>query len=236
MSKKRILVVEDERDMAELIALRLGREGYKVEHAYDGPEGLSKIRSERPDLVLLDIFLPRMSGIEVLREVRQDPRVSLTPIILVTAKGEETDVIVGLQLGADDYIAKPFNSSLLLARMEALLRRGPQASASGKGPMVLGEILIDPDRYLVEVSGKSVALTPTEFRLLLALATARGRILTRSQLIDQSIGADAVVTDRTIDVHLTALRRKLGEVRHYLKTVRGIGYRLSKEIETNEGA
>lgn len=227
--KKRVLVVEDERDMAELIALRLTSEGYEVQHAYDGQEALVKIRSGKPDLILLDIFLPKLSGIEVLREVRQDPRISLTPVILVTAKGEETDVIVGLQLGADDYVPKPFNSLLLLARMDAVLRRSVQSSASSKGLVQVGDLLIDQERYLVQVSGDAVALTPTEFRLLLSLAVARGRILTRSQLIDQSIGPDAVVTDRTIDVHMTALRRKLGEARNYLKTVRGIGYRLSTE-------
>lgn len=228
MSKKRILVVEDERDMAELIALRLSSEGYAVERSYDGQDALSRIRANRPDLVLLDIFLPKMSGIQVLREVRQDPRVSQTPVILVTAKGDETDVIVGLQLGADDYIPKPFNSSLLLARMEAVLRRSVQSDL-GKGSIHVGDLFVDQERYTVEVERNPVALTPTEFRLLLALAAARGRILTRNQLVDESIGPDAVVTDRTIDVHITALRRKLGAARTYLKTVRGIGYRLSAE-------
>ena len=229
MSRKRVLIVEDERDMAELIALRLTDEGYLIEHAYDGQEGLAKIRADKPDLVLLDIFLPKMSGIEVLREVRQDPRVRLTPVIIVTARGEETDVIVGLQLGADDYVPKPFNSSLLLARMDAVLRRAAQAPAAGKGPVQCGKILIDQDRYIVEVGGKDIAVTPTEFRILLSLISARGRLLTRSQLIDQSIGQDAVVTDRTIDVHMTSLRRKLGKARDYLITVRGIGYRLSMD-------
>jgi len=231
MSKKRILVVEDERDMAELIALRLSRAGYAVEHAYDGQDGLARIRSSKPDLVLLDIFLPRMSGIDVLKEVRQDPRTSTVPVIIVTARGEETDVIVGLQLGADDYIPKPFNSSLLLARIEAVLRRSSQSPSSGKGPLTVGEVVVDPERYVVEVAGKPVALTPTEFRLLMALASAKGRILTRNQLIDQGISPDAVVSDRTIDVHLTAMRRKLGKARDYIKTIRGIGYRFSVESD-----
>ncbi|MFB3890720.1 MAG: response regulator transcription factor [Phycisphaerae bacterium] len=229
MSKKRVLVIEDERDMAELIATRLKREGYVIEHAYDGQDGLAKIRAGRPDLVLLDIFLPKMSGIDVLREVRQDPRTSLTPVIIVTAKGDETDVIVGLQLGADDYIAKPFNMSLLTARMDAVLRRTARGEPTGKGPMLVGQIMVDPDRYVVEVDGHPAALTPTEFRILLALASARGRILTRNQLIDQTLGPDAVVTDRTIDVHLTSMRRKLGKARDCIKTVRGIGYRLSAD-------
>lgn len=215
--------------MADLIALRLRKEGYIVDVAYDGEEALQKIRGAAPDLVLMDLMMPRMSGTEALRELRADPRTRGIPVVILTAKSEESDQVVGLQLGADDYVPKPFNSSLLLARMDAVLRRAAQAPAAGKGPVQCGKILIDQDRYIVEVGGKDIAVTPTEFRILLSLISARGRILTRSQLIDQSIGQDAVVTDRTIDVHMTSLRRKLGKARDYLITVRGIGYRLSMD-------
>lgn len=229
MSKKHVIVVEDERDMADLIALRLKREGFLVDVAYDGQEAIGKIKSDSPDLVLLDLMMPKMSGTEVLREMRSDPRTSAIPVVVLTAKSEESDVVVGLQLGADDYVTKPFSMSVLIARISAVLRRAGATGAAGRGPMEVGAITIDTDRHMVQVSGQPVSLTRTEFRLLLALAAARGRVLTRNQLIDQTIGLDAVVTDRTIDVHLTALRRKLGDARECIKTVRGIGYRLALE-------
>ena len=229
MSKKRLLIVEDERDMADLVALRLKREGYLVVVAYDGADGLDRIRSEPPDLVLLDIMLPHLSGTDVLREARQDPRTAAVPIILMTAKGEESDVVVGLTLGADDYIPKPFSLSVLVARVAAVLRRSTALRESGHGPLKAGPITVDPERHVAEVGGKPLALTLTEFKLLAALMAARGRVLTRNQLIDAGMGLHAIVTDRTIDVHLTALRRKLGKARHVIETVRGIGYRLGPE-------
>lgn len=228
MSKKSVIVVEDERDMAELIGLRLRREGYQVDLAHDGEEALAKIRSAAPDLVVLDIMMPRMSGTEVLRELRNDPRTRGIPVVMLTAKGEESDQIVGLQLGADDYITKPFSMSVLAARLSAVLRRGAAGGEGGK-VLAIGPVRIDPEQHRVEVDGRGVTLTRTEFRLLLALAAARGRVLSRNQLIDQTLGLDAVVTDRTIDVHLTALRRKLGKARDLIQTVRGTGYRMSLE-------
>ena len=217
--------------MADLIALRLRKEGYIVDVAYDGEEALQKIRGAAPDLVLMDLMMPRMSGTEALRELRADPRTRGIPVVILTAKSEESDQVVGLQLGADDYITKPFSMSVLSARVAAVLRRSAAATDGGR-IVEVGPVRIDPERHQAEVAGKSVSLTRTEFRLLLALAAARGRVLSRNQLIDQTIGLDAVVTDRTIDVHLTSLRRKLGKARELIETVRGIGYRMS--TETNE--
>ena len=230
MSKKRIVIVEDEKDMADLVARRLTREGYAVETASDGSAGLDKVRSRLPDLALVDIMLPRMSGLDLLSELRKEPRTSNIPVVIMTARGEESDVVVGLTLGADDYVVKPFSLSVLVARVAAVLRRAA-AETPDKGVLKIGPISIDTDRHIVKVEGWIVALTLTEFRLLVALASARGRVLTRNQLIDRAMGVNTVVTDRTIDVHLTSLRKKLGEARDYLHTVRGIGYRLLSEEE-----
>jgi DNA-binding response OmpR family regulator len=234
MSKKRILIIEDELDMAELIAMRLKKEGYAVDVAHDGAEGLKQAQASPPDLILLDLMLPGMSGTDVAQQIRNDPRTSSVPIIMATAKSEESDVVVGLHLGADDYVTKPFSMSVLAARVGAVLRRSGSNGGNGKGHIKVGPIRIDRDRHEVNVDGEQVKLTLTEFRLLAALAAARGRVLTRNQLIDQAIGMDAVVTDRTIDVHLTSLRRKLGDGRKYLKTVRGVGYRMAVDADETQ--
>ena len=231
MSQKRIAVVEDERDMAELIAMRLQRDGYAVEKIHDGLEAAEQLRAKPPDLILLDIMLPGMSGIDLVTELRNDPRTAEIPVIMLTAKSEDSDIIVGLKLGADDYVTKPFSMSVLLARIDSLLRRSHAPRSSMKGILTAGPVRIDQQRHRVEVDGKPAGLTLTEFRLLVALVAARGRVLTRSRLIDQAIGMDAIVTDRTIDVHMTALRRKLGEARKLIRTVRGLGYRLVTETD-----
>jgi DNA-binding response OmpR family regulator len=227
MSKKRIIIVEDEPDMAELVALRLKREGYLVETCRNGADGWKMIQADPPDFVLLDIMLPGMTGLDILQHMRKDPRITGTPVILLTAKGEESDVVVGLQFGADDYITKPFSLSVLTARVAAVLRRSQTSAPSDKTPFIAGPIAIDLQRHRVEVNGKEIPLTLTEFKLLVALASAHGRVLTRNQLIDQAVGLDAIVTDRTIDVHLTSLRRKLGGTRRLIETVRGVGYRFT---------
>lgn len=229
MSKKRLIIVEDERDMADLVAARLRREGYVVDLAYDGEEGLEMIRADPPDLALVDIMMPRLSGTELVTELRQDPRTAAVPVIMMTAKSEESDVVVGLRLGADDYVTKPFSMSVLVARVAAVLRRAAAGRQAGEGRVRTGPITIDTDRHIVEVGGRAVALTLTEFRLLTALMAARGRVLSRNQLIDQAMGINAIVTDRTIDVHMTALRRKLGKARACVETVRGVGYRMAVE-------
>ncbi len=230
MAKERILVVEDERDLADLVAMRLTREGYAAEVVGDGGEALARIRAKRPDLVVLDIMLPGMQGTEVAAALRDDPSTADLPILMLTAKGEDADVVLGLHVGADDYVTKPFSMSVLMARIAALLRR----SSAGEGPadadvLTLAEIQIDRGRHRVSVSGEPIALTLTEFRLLEALTGARGRVLSRDQLMDKALGVDVIVTDRTIDVHVTNLRRKLGPAKRHIQTVRGLGYRIREQ-------
>ena len=228
MPAKRVFIVEDEPDMAELVAMRLKKEHYKVEVARDGADALERIRAAVPDLVLLDIMLPGLSGMDVLKELRADPRTAGVPVVMLTARTEDSDIVVGLQLGADDYVTKPFSMSVLVARVAAVLRRAAAVEV-GTGVLTAGPIRINQDTCRVEVDGEAVSLTRTEFRLLSAIVAARGRVLTRNQLIDRAISPDAVVTDRTIDVHLAALRRKLGPARTHIQTVRGVGYRLAGE-------
>ncbi|MBI5724163.1 MAG: response regulator transcription factor [Planctomycetes bacterium] len=224
-AKKSIIIVEDERDMADLVAARLRREGYKVALTYDGIAGLELIRSQPPDLVLLDIMLPGMDGIDIAKTLRDDPRTAGIPIIMLTAKSEESDIVVGLKFGADDYVTKPFSMSVLTARIDAIFRRILSQGDSDKAMLKTGPLLIDLQRYVVKVDNKPLALTTTEFKLLAALVAAKGRVLTRSQLMDHAIGLTAVVNDRTMDVHITTLRRKLGKARDYVQTVRGVGYK-----------
>lgn len=230
MATKRIIVVEDERDMADLIAMQLQGEGYHVEIAGDGPQSLEALEKGPCDLMLLDLMLPQVSGLEVLREVRKNPQTRPLPVIIITAKSAEADVVAGFELGADDYVTKPFSLSVLSARVAAVMRRSMDVP---HGAMTLGLVHVDSDKHNAQVSGQDLTLTKTEFRLLSALMAAGGRVLTRTQLVGQTIGLDAVVTERTIDVHLTALRRKLGGARDYIKTVRGVGYRMvAEEDET----
>jgi len=225
------MIVEDERDMAELVAMRLRREHYDVDVAHDGLEALRTIRSDSPDLVLLDLMLPNMSGTEVATELRKDPRTANLPIIMLTAKSEESDIVVGLHIGADDYVTKPFSMEVLLARITAVLRRAEQLDVKERDILQAGPISMDTGRHHVTIDGVPIALTLTEFRLLAAIITAAGRTLTRDQLIDKAIGRDVIVTDRTIDVHVTSLRRKLGQARNYVETVRGVGYRLARRSD-----
>jgi len=226
MASKSILVIEDETDIREMLALRLKKERFDVLEASEGMTGLKKALEEQPDLVLLDLMLPFTSGLDILRKLRDNRKTAQVPIIIVSAKGEESDVVVGLELGADDYVTKPFNMSILLARINTLLRRF-QTAESPQKIVSAGPLEIDTDRFLVTVDGEPVSLTRTEFGILYALATGKGRVFTRNQLIDEAIGSDADVFDRTIDVHVTSLRGKLGTARELIKTVRGVGYRFS---------
>jgi two-component system phosphate regulon response regulator PhoB len=235
MSRKRILVVEDEADMAELVSMRLRREGYLVTVVHDGPNALQALRSEPPDLAIVDIMLPGIWGTDLVKEMRRDPRAAAVPVIMMTAKGEESDIVGGLGLGADDYVTKPFSMSVLVARVAAVLRRAAALREGIQGTLRVGRITIDPQRHVFAVDGQPVPLTLTESRLLTALAAARGKVLTRNQLIDQVMGLSTVVTDRTIDVHLASLRRKLGAARKAIQTVRGVGYRLAADERQNHG-
>lgn len=226
MPPKRILIIEDETDILDMISLRLRKEKFEPLEATNGATGLTIVREKKPDLVLLDLMLPVMNGLDVLRKLRESSATANVPVIIVSAKGDDSDIVLGLELGADDYVTKPFNMPVLLARINALLRRSnPEDDASDI--LCIGPIRIDPERFSVSVEDEPISLTRTEFGILNALARSRGRVLTRNQLIDHAIGSDAIVTDRTIDVHLTSLRGKLGSAREMIETVRGIGYRMS---------
>jgi two-component system phosphate regulon response regulator PhoB len=221
---KRVLVVEDERDLAEMLVYNLERAGYAATAVFDGRAALDAIFRDHPDLVVLDWMLPEIQGTEVASRVRTNPSTASIPIIFLTARGDDVDQIVGLSLGADDYVTKPFSVKVLLARVEALLRRAGEPAAGG-GPLRLGPIAVDPDTHEVKVDGHLVPLTLTEFRLLAALIQADGRVLSRARLIARAMGPGITVTERTIDVHMTAIRRKLGDAGRLIHTVRGVGYR-----------
>jgi two-component system, OmpR family, phosphate regulon response regulator PhoB len=223
MASTRILVVEDERGLTEVLVYNLQREGYETVVAYDGQEGLRKAQTLLPDLIILDLMLPVLKGEEVLRELKAGERTRDIPVIILTARTEEMDQIVGFSLGCDDYVTKPFSPKVLIQRIKALQRR-----IEGKtDPVDVVEYLdvrIDRVRHRTFVSGRELELTPTEFRLLECLLRQPGRAFTRHQLMDAAIGEGAVVLERTIDVHIKTLRRKLGDA-DLIETVRGVGYR-----------
>lgn len=225
--QKRILVVDDADDLVELLQYNLVRAGFAVRTASNGRSALEQIAREIPDLVVLDLMMPGMSGNEVLRRLRSEEATAALPVIILTAKGEETDQIVGLTLGADDYVTKPYSIQVLMARIDAVLRRtdkpGPETPALP--PLRLGALELNLQTYEAQLEGEPVTLTLTEFRLLSALLEARGSVLTRANLMTRAMGPGILVTERTIDVHVTAIRRKLGKHAAMLRTVRGVGYR-----------
>lgn len=235
MAEKSILVVEDEADLAELICFHLEQEGYRPRKQFDGSAALAEIQRNPPDLVLLDRMLPRTSGDEVALRLKRDPRTASIPIIMLTAKSEEADQLVGFALGADDYIGKPFSMKLLLARVSAVLRRN-ESAAQSEECIICGPIKLDRGRHEVTVDNQPVSLTATEFRLLGALINARGRVLDRNQLIDITLGSSVAVTNRTIDVHIAALRKKLGSAAAWVQTVRGVGYTLREPHDDRKEA
>lgn len=221
---KTILIVEDESDIRDMLRLRLKKEGFEVLTADNGQHALGVFDEGRPDLVILDLMLPFLGGMEVLRAIRKTQQ---TPVLILSAKGEESDVIVGLELGADDYVVKPFSMPVLVARIHALLRRGQDSSSESEEKTgVIGPLRIDRKRFEAKLDDRPLHLTRTEFLLLATLVEAQGRVLTRNQLIDRAMGAETIVTDRTVDVHLTSLRGKLGTARDLIETVRGVGYRM----------
>jgi two-component system phosphate regulon response regulator PhoB len=229
VAKGLVLIVEDESDIAELIDFHLTREGYSTRITASGREALDLVRREKPNLVMLDIMLPDLDGLEVCRRVKQDPALGDTPIVMVSARGEESDVVVGLELGADDYITKPFSPRVLLARTKAVLRRRQPQSAAGLIRLAAGEISIDPDKHIVRIGGQTVDLTLTEYRLLEYLASRPGFVRTRDQIVSAVRGEGTVLSSRAIDVHVASLRRKLGEMGSIIETVRGVGYRITDE-------
>ncbi|MFQ5956876.1 MAG: response regulator [Candidatus Brocadiales bacterium] len=224
MPKKDILVIEDEKDLVELIQYNLEKEGFRVMYAYDGEGGLQMARSKHPSLVLLDLMLPRLDGLEVCRRLKQDPKTAGIPVIILSVKDSEADIVTGLELGVDDYVTKPFSPRILTSRVRAVLRRS-EREAGPKKLIKIDGIVIDTSRHEVSLDGKNVPLTITEFNLLHYMAERPGRVLTRDQLMSGVLGEDSVVIDRTIDVHVASLRKKLGRYAPYVVTVRGLGYK-----------
>ena len=224
MAKPRILLIEDERGLTDVLSYNLNREGYETLVAHDGQEGLRKAQMQLPDMVLLDIMLPGIDGLEVARQLRAGKQTSHIPILMLTAKSEEMDQIVGFTVGADDYVTKPFSVKVLLQRIRALQRRGDQTPQSGDLLEHIG-VTIDKIKHRACVDGVELELTPTEFRLLECMLRQPGRAFTRTQLMDSAIEEGALVLERTIDVHIKSLRRKLGKACDFIETVRGVGYR-----------
>jgi two-component system phosphate regulon response regulator PhoB len=229
MAKEHILVVDDEADIRKLVEYNLAKEGYKVACAATGEEALKKARAGVPGLIILDLMLPGVDGLEVCRLLKSDAKTQRIPIVMLTAKGEESDIVAGLELGAADYVTKPFSPRVLVARVRAVLRRGAAKPVDESAAITLGGLAIHPGRHEVLVKGKAADLTATEFRILHFLARRPGWVFTRYQIVDAARGADAAVTDRSVDVHIVSLRRKLGPSGSQIETVRGVGYRFKDE-------
>lgn len=228
MSGERVLIVEDEEDIAELLEYNLQRHGYAPTSVYTGEDGLNEAREAKPDLILLDLMLPGLSGLDVCRGLKSDPATANIPVIMLTAKGEEEDIVAGFDAGADDYVTKPFRPKVLLARVKAVLRRGAARKVTQEDSLEIENISIHPGRHEVTVNDQPVDLTRTEFRILHFLASRPGWVFTRSQIVRSVHGDDYPVTGRSVDVQIAALRRKLGEAGPMIQTVRGIGYKMGE--------
>ncbi|MBM3194211.1 MAG: response regulator transcription factor [Chlamydiae bacterium] len=226
--KKRILLIEDEEDIAALIKLQAELSGFKLHVEVDGINGFRAVEREKPDLVLLDIMLPGQNGYDVCRKIKSTPELKSIPVIILTAKDEELDILLGLELGADDYILKPFSPKVLMSRIKAVLRRGKEAEKAPK-TLTFGEFTLEVDRYLLRKKDKVITITLSEFGILKRLLLNRGKVLTRNQLLDDIHNDDSFVVDRNIDVHIAALRRKLGPNFKWIDTVRGVGYRFKSD-------
>ncbi len=222
---KTILIIEDESDLAELVAFNLDKEGYRAILAADGVMGLEKAHANSPDLILLDLMLPGMAGTEVCKALKSSEKTSRIPVIMLTARGEEIDRVVGFEVGADDYVVKPFSTRELLLRVKAVLRRTAPAAPAGK-TIVIGAITIDTDRHTVTVAGEEIELSAIEFKLLLVLGERAGRVQSRDQLLKDVWGDSYGGDTRTVDTHLTRLRAKLGPAGEQIRTVRGFGYKM----------
>jgi two-component system phosphate regulon response regulator PhoB len=224
MAQPKVLIVEDDRSLAEVIAYNLKQAGFEIFLSYDGQDGLTQARLRTPDVVVLDLMLPVIDGLEVCRRLRSDPATRELLIVMLTAKGEESDELIGFSVGADDYVSKPFSVKVLLERLKALRRRRGLPTGGDEVTSCLG-VMVDRVRHRATVEGKPFQLTRSEFRLLDTLIRQPGRVFQRSELIDAALGEDTMVMERTIDVHIRALRRKLGENADLIETVRGVGYR-----------
>ena len=226
--KKTILLIEDEEDIAALIKLQADIAGYKLYVETDGVNGLRAVERDRPDLVILDIMLPGQNGLDVCRKMKQNPELKDIPVVIISAKNEELDIVLGLELGADDYVAKPFSPKILFSRVKAVLRRGREAQKVMK-TLVFGEFTLEVDRYMLRKKDKYIPITLSEFGILRRFLVNRGKVLTRNQLLDDVQNDDAFIMDRNIDVHVASLRKKLGPNFHWIETVRGVGYRFKEE-------
>ena len=226
--RKKILIVDDEADILTLLEYNLDKAGFEVVSAQDGPEAIELTKKKRPDLIILDIMLPSMEGTEVCKIIKKDEATSHIPVIMLTAKGEEVDRIVGFELGAEDYITKPFSPRELILRVKAVLKRlhGQQEKIKS---ITAGPIFIDINKLLVTLSGKTLKLTAIEFNLIVELTKARGNVLSRNELLERVWGTDVYVTDRTVDTHIRRLREKMGKAAKYIETVRGFGYRFLED-------
>ncbi len=228
MTKARIVVVEDEEDIRELLEYVLTREGFAVTSVSDGRKGLAEVRKQLPDLVLLDLMLPGMDGLEVCSQLKQDEDTREVAVVMLTAKGEESDIVVGLRLGADDYVTKPFSSKELVARLQAVIRRTSTAPSQEDQTIQHGPIRIDPNRHQAWSGDESLDLTATEFKILHHLARQPGRVFTRDQILSAARGDQAVATDRSVDAHIRTIRKKLGDNRAMIETIHAVGYRLKE--------
>ena len=230
MNQETILLVEDERDIQELLKFHLKRENLMVETAGTGEDALRYLKSHAPSLVLLDLMLPGMDGLEVCRRLKAQPETREIPIIMLTAKDSEADIVTGLEMGAADYVCKPFSPRVLVARIRSVLRRPVDPLADdASGPAIeIGPLTVDPERHKVEIKGKEIHLTYTEFRILHLLAASAGRAFTRQQIVDQVRGESYAVTERIVDVQMVSLRKKLGPLGDWIETVRGVGYRFKE--------
>ncbi|MFZ5979166.1 MAG: response regulator transcription factor [Candidatus Zixiibacteriota bacterium] len=233
MAKESILVIEDEKDIQELIKYNLSREGYRVHCVMSGEEGLTYVRTYTPQLVVLDVLLPGLDGFEVCRILKANKDTQHIPVIMVTAKSEDADVVTGLEIGANDYLTKPFSAKVLIARIRALLRRKASDDTIKHDPIQIHELQINPGRYEVLANGKEISFSYTEFRILMLLAKSPGWVFSRYQIVNEVRGEDSIVTDRSVDVHITGLRKKLGSYGKYIETVRGVGYRFSDKSLTH---
>jgi two-component system, OmpR family, phosphate regulon response regulator PhoB len=227
----KILVVEDEADLRMVIEYNLKKAGHEVRLATSGAEGVRMARQHPPDLVLLDLMLPDISGLDVCRQLKESTETQLASVVMLTARGEELDRVVGFEVGADDYVVKPFSVRELLLRIEAILRRSASSDAEGAGTVVFGHLKMDRAAHRVWVEGEEIELTALEFKLLMTLYDRRNRVQTRAELLDVVWGISADVTTRTVDTHVKRLREKIKRARDYLETVRGVGYRFVAEAE-----
>jgi two-component system alkaline phosphatase synthesis response regulator PhoP len=231
--KKRIILVEDEEDIAALIKLQAENSGYKLHVEVDGINGFRAIEREKPDLVILDVMLPGENGLDVCRKIKNASELKNIPVIILSAKGEELDVVLGLELGADDYISKPFSPKVLFSRIKAVLRRGKEPEKNVK-ILKFGDYIMDVDRYLLRKNDKVIPLTLSEFGILRRLVANIGKVLTRNQLLDDINNDDAFIVDRNIDVHVASLRKKLGVSFNSIETVRGVGYRFKEDLSLSK--